>query len=287
MRHNLWLNEKAVVKDLSECNKQYKSIRKKIDRIRTEIVKLHDYIIGEHFDKLSAIQAYNLGMIGCKFISRDFPGDFLYRDTRRVLQRYCTNKKRIGREKEMSFDDREELIKIYGSLDNVPHQKLIFLDVDGVLNNDIDEMAWESATPISQINVSALNEIIDKLTEEIGSISLVLSSTWRLRYFNKENPIEQINKDFSSYGIKAPFIGYTSRFIDCTGNSYYRGYEIDHWIKKNCNNSFVSFVIIDDDSDMASLKNQHFRTMPDLGLQTYHYDSILLRMRDKFPICIK
>jgi len=76
MRHNLWLNEKTVVKDLSACNKQYKSICKKIDRIRTEIVKLHDYIIGEHFDKLSAIQAYNLGMIGCKFISRDFPGDF-------------------------------------------------------------------------------------------------------------------------------------------------------------------------------------------------------------------
>lgn len=185
----------------------------------------------------------------------------------------------------MSFDDRDRLIEIYGSEDKIPHKRLIFLDVDGVLNNDYDAAAWESVTPISKSNVEALNEIIDKLTEEVGPIYLVLSSTWRLRYFGKENAIELINKDFSSYGIKAPFIGHTPRFIDVTGHSYYRGYEIDYWIKKNCNKSYVSFVIIDDDCDMASLRNQHFQTMPDMGIQKHHYDSILLRMRDKFPIC--
>lgn len=184
----------------------------------------------------------------------------------------------------MSFDNKTELIKIYGKEDSIPHKRIIFLDVDGVLNNDYDAAAWESVTPISQSNVEALNEIIDKLEEEMRSISLVLSSTWRLRYFGKENAIELINRDFSSYGIKAPFIGHTPRFIDVTGNSYYRGYEIDYWIKKNCNKSYVSFVIIDDDGDMASLRNQQFQTMSDLGIQKYHYDSILLRMRDKFAI---
>lgn len=76
-----------------------------------------------------------------------------------------------------------------------------------------------------------------------------------------------------------------SEYVLFSDRCYYRGYEIDYWIKKNCNKSYVSFVIIDDDCDMASLKNQHFRTMPDMGIQKHHYDSILLRMRDKFPIC--
>ena len=184
----------------------------------------------------------------------------------------------------MSYDDRDQLIKQYGTEDKIPHKRLIFLDVDGVLNNDTDTQAWESYTPISKMNVDALNEIIDRLTEELGSVSIVLSSTWRLKYLNKDNAIELINKDFSGYGIKAKFIGLTPRLIDVTGNSYFRGYEIDHWIRKHCKGSYVSFVILDDNCDMGSLRNQHFQTIFDLGLQSYHYDSILIRMRNKFPI---
>lgn len=71
-----WLKEKETLKDLSAANKQYKAIRRKIETIRTEVIKIHDYIMENYWEKLTTGEAYNLGMIGSKFICKDFPGDF-------------------------------------------------------------------------------------------------------------------------------------------------------------------------------------------------------------------
>lgn len=71
-----WLKEKEVLKDLSTANKQYKAIRRKIETIRTEVIKIHDYIMENHWHKLTIGEAYDLGVIGNIFLCKDFPMDF-------------------------------------------------------------------------------------------------------------------------------------------------------------------------------------------------------------------
>lgn len=71
-----WLKEKEVLKDLSAANKQYKAIRRKIETIRTEVVKIHDYLAEKYLFKLTVQESYILGMIGRIFICKVFPEDF-------------------------------------------------------------------------------------------------------------------------------------------------------------------------------------------------------------------
>lgn len=71
-----WLNSTTVLKDLSKSKKEYKVIQNRIEKIRTEIIKIHDYIMENYWNKLTTSEAYNLGIIGNELISKDFPGDF-------------------------------------------------------------------------------------------------------------------------------------------------------------------------------------------------------------------
>lgn len=130
---------------------------------------------------------------------------------------------------------------------------LIFLDVDGVLNNN----SYRTDPPnlICPHNIVNLNKII-----EATKAKIVISSSWR----------ETITTEFlKSFGCIGEVIGYTPRLsFHCEKEPTYRysvprGCEIKAWIELNKADlgvkvSKLKYVILDDDSDMLYWQRDKF-----------------------------
>lgn len=131
--------------------------------------------------------------------------------------------------------------------------KVIFLDIDGVLNNQIMyEFNQETiSTPggnLSKECVELLNDITNKTRAKI-----IISSTWRI----DPDVIEYLN----AAGITGEIVGITPVLKD---RFSLRGNEIHAWIVENEKllgkeyYKFRSFIILDDDSDMLYWHKDNF-----------------------------
>lgn len=138
--------------------------------------------------------------------------------------------------------------------------KIIFLDIDGVLNSlqsvyfynrFIEQAEWykkygptendnfsDYETDICPICASNLRELL----ETFKDIKIVISSTWRMG-----REIDWFNQWFTYLNINNEnrVIGKTSRL------NKQRGYEIQDWLDNNKDLDIENFIIFDDDSDMA------------------------------------
>lgn len=120
--------------------------------------------------------------------------------------------------------------------------KVIFLDVDGVLNSGeglkqhINKNGFNGFLEYSEIEdkpLKLLKEIVDKTSAKI-----VLSSSWK----NSKRLYEKLERRLKDCGMEicdiTPSIGIENR----------KGYEIKRWLD---NNEVENFVILDDESDMC------------------------------------
>jgi len=140
-------------------------------------------------------------------------------------------------------------------------KKIIFLDIDGVMNSEVDyllaeakgdlKMAKEEAHEISQRCMNLLNDLIQETGAEI-----VISSVWRYG-----ETAESMQTMFDNKGFKGKIAGLTPSL----GKGNLRGNEILQWIKDNEEylgvkyyNDFESYVIFDDDSDMLYWQRENF-----------------------------
>lgn len=132
--------------------------------------------------------------------------------------------------------------------------KIIFLDVDGVLNNadDSDHHVHKGGCYFySPKCVERLN----KITDATGA-KIVVSSTWRLG-----KTVDELKAQFTEMGITGEVIDKTCQLNHLDG---YRGNEILKWIKDNESllghyyYNFKSYVIIDDDTDMLLWQKDNF-----------------------------
>ncbi len=139
--------------------------------------------------------------------------------------------------------------------------KIIFLDIDGVLNSRAYDRRRDlnSQTNIDESRLLLLKEIVD-----ITDAKIVLSSTWRQHW--DRNPDEcdgdgrYINKTFAKYGLhiydKTPDLGIHALRRD----------EIIKWIDAVGEN-IESFVVIDDYRYGWGELSEHFvKTDPNFGL---------------------
>ncbi len=137
--------------------------------------------------------------------------------------------------------------------------KIIFLDIDGVLNSDLWDKSSKSKVidfPENQFDpklIELFNKITEKTTEKI-----VLTSTWRLEY-----DLDFMQNLFNRVGIRAEIIAYTPDLKK--GNDYVvRGNEILKWCKDNetllgsKTLDYTDFIIIDDNSDMLHWQSKYF-----------------------------
>ena len=149
--------------------------------------------------------------------------------------------------------------------------KLMFLDIDGVLNSETfyknkseNELFKEEGYPLCEIDPSAI-EKINIIIRQTGT-KVVISSSWRLG-----RTIKYLQDIFNKKGCIGTIVGVTPH-LKYTGsdNTVPRGCEIEEYLNTNFNydvKTNIKYVIIDDDIDMLFYQKDHF-------LQTTEYDGI-------------
>ena len=131
--------------------------------------------------------------------------------------------------------------------------KVIFLDIDGVLNSIQDKFSWTIETDIHFIR---LKRIVEKTGAQI-----VLSSSWRMGNSGRDI----VHKRLQQFSMD---------FIDVTPifNGQHRGREIADWLSRH---EVESFVILDDEGDMDELVNHLVKTDMNIGLQDGDVDKAI------------
>ena len=134
--------------------------------------------------------------------------------------------------------------------------KIVFLDIDGVLNNigqavTRDQFWTADSASLDKTSVGILNWIC-----ECTGASVVISSTWRHSHSDPEW-YHEVFRSYDSFDINV---------VGVTPNLYtIRGKEIKQYVDDN---QIENYVIIDDDGDM--LPNQPFVHIPPVtGLTLY------------------
>lgn len=137
--------------------------------------------------------------------------------------------------------------------------KVIFLDIDGVLN---DQATWGDETwvhgsvlypGIAEYLVRRLNQII----KATGAV-LVLSTSWRAAL--------EIDTYLLARGVQGKIVGRTPRSWEC-GSDNTRWREIQWWLTPRlARGEITGYVILDDEWDFGLLSKWHVRTNPLTGL---------------------
>lgn len=145
---------------------------------------------------------------------------------------------------------------------NVGMKKVIFLDMDGVLNcsttKKVEGKVWEIDPKI----VAKFNKVFDVCKD----VEVVLSSSWR--YAVKKGYID-INQLMKEVGYTGPDI------VEMTPDGEdERGLEIQEWL--DCHPEVEKFVILDDNDDMLHLLPKLIATgFYDFGLKDEHVERII------------
>lgn len=128
--------------------------------------------------------------------------------------------------------------------------KVIFLDIDGVLNYRNCKYTLNGMYFVDPCKIELLKQIVDATDAK-----LVLSSTWRYGWLDANKGIESndakhfkaLVETLSTFNLKlfdrTPILGSMSDWIP-------RGSEIDMWFNTYHGEPIESFVILDDRNDM-------------------------------------
>lgn len=134
--------------------------------------------------------------------------------------------------------------------------KVIFLDIDGVLNNrkSMNDAFNNGIFPTGNAMMHTVDpDCVDRLKKfvETTGASIVVSSTWRIF-------MDEVHRAFKWCKWEdAPIIGRTGKFGA-------RGLEIDEWLKHNP--QVTKYVIFDDDSFDIHQKTKLVKTAHEVGL---------------------
>ena len=129
--------------------------------------------------------------------------------------------------------------------------KVIFLDVDGVLNSAQDGYSI-------RLRTDSHLKLLQRIVKKTGA-KIVLSSSWRIGF----TP--------ASRNLLARFKEYGLELMDCTPElpGSCRGDEIRQWLTDNVYNYDIeNFVILDDEANMAEFTDKNLvQTDTNIGLQ--------------------
>lgn len=130
--------------------------------------------------------------------------------------------------------------------------KVIFLDVDGVLNSLSCKEKIEGYIFVEDEEIARLKELIDHT-----GARAVLSSTWRYGWYAMEHikkPDENDLRDIYMFeALRDKLQEHSIELLDYTEDFGRRGDEISDWLKKWTGEPIESYVVLD---DMASIEIQ-------------------------------
>lgn len=154
--------------------------------------------------------------------------------------------------------------------------KLIFLDIDGVLNSETTTLQTKSGFDLVDIDkVLLLKQLID----ETGA-KVVLSSSWRYGWVNataedlvKDNPIYQdfceLRDLLKEYGIVLSYKTRTEMSVPS------RATEILGFLKGWGGEEIENYVILDDEPYTSILEKNWVKTETEIGLTEEHLNKAL------------
>ena len=144
--------------------------------------------------------------------------------------------------------------------------KIIFLDVDGVLNSEEffimrphtleDKKKWTEESDFDQYAVKLLNKMTDATDAKI-----FVSSCWRVG-----RTVDELKDLLKRVGIAGEVIGKTKQLQTD------RGFEIADWLE---NHEHDQFIIIDDEFDMEGFEGQFIHTGWKTGLTDFHVNKAI------------
>jgi hypothetical protein len=145
--------------------------------------------------------------------------------------------------------------------------KIIFLDIDGVLNSQLWYVKTKGSRKRDDLDTEAIG-FLNNLIEKTGA-KVVVSSTWRHSYTE-----DQLQDILDRNGFKGEVIGTTLDLRRGThGDCILRGNEILAWMKDHpaelgcAYYDYKDYVILDDDSDMLFWQKDNFvQTDPYVGI---------------------
>ncbi|KKM28010.1 hypothetical protein LCGC14_1569000 [marine sediment metagenome] len=147
--------------------------------------------------------------------------------------------------------------------------KIIFLDIDGVLNTISN---WGSR-PIEKRFSSECVAALNRITEYTGA-KIVISSSWKniMGY-------QELSDLLHSVGIKGEIVGKTS-LVKLSGGP--RGEEIEKFICEYRKSEYdvSSFVILDDNTDMGSISSHLVWCDPETGLTKELADIVIRKLEE-------
>ena len=159
--------------------------------------------------------------------------------------------------------------------------KVIFLDIDGVLNTPSSESRCGEYIGIDDEKVEKLKKIVEKTKAEI-----VLISTWK-KYWRKEEKLKPL-QDYSATYLDEKLAKQGIKAIDKTkdkadGRYLSRGESILEYV---CRNNVENYIILDDyqfDYDGCDLSDKLIKTNQTEGLtdiSVYKACEILQKIRE-------
>ena len=118
--------------------------------------------------------------------------------------------------------------------------KVIFLDIDGVLNSDGCKASYENVYFVDEKKIKLLAYLVN-----VTGAKIILSSSWRYGAIDVMKGINSFEADLYT-ALEDTLEEYDLYIYDCTGISgSTRGDEIDEWIREK-KDVIESYVILDD-----------------------------------------
>lgn len=163
--------------------------------------------------------------------------------------------------------------------------KVVFLDFDGVLNSHAFMLAKPSSiVGLDPVAVGRVNRLLRETDAEV-----VVSSTWR-----HGRSLTQLRETLAERGFVGKMRGTTphqSFTLSSSGvieTARVRGHEIQAWLDgaPDYDLDIESFVILDDDSDMAHLMDRLVKTTFANGLTDADVDRAIEMLRKPLPLII-
>jgi hypothetical protein len=160
--------------------------------------------------------------------------------------------------------------------------RVLFLDIDGVLNNDAWFRRRIEARPDVRHNEDKLDpdaiKLLNKVIEQTGC-KVVISSSWRKLF--ELDALREILRDQN---------GFVGDIIDRTPiiwRQVQRGEEVQMWLREyarklsagEVTEPIEGIACIDDDSDFDGMFDWLVKTQWDLGIQPEHVEQVVATMK--------
>jgi len=140
--------------------------------------------------------------------------------------------------------------------------KVIFLDVDGVINPTYNiRKQHQKGNSTSSYHITLDKyclKNLKRIVDETGA-KIVVSSSWRIGGYDHSPAIKNLASQLNEIGLS--IYGYTPlKSAKDEIEEQFRGTEIRNWLNGKTN--IESFVILDDDSDMCEFTNTNLVLCP-------------------------